>query len=57
MGVLECEADVFTVYVTQFGQGDGLLNFYLYNWRTAPLAGVSAVGDVPAGKGVGVVML
>ncbi|KAI0372892.1 N-myristoyl transferase [Pilatotrama ljubarskyi] len=41
----------------KFGQGDGLLNFYLYNWRTAPLAGVTAVGDRPAGRGVGVVML
>ncbi|KAI0362380.1 N-myristoyl transferase [Trametes cingulata] len=41
----------------KFGQGDGLLNFYLYNWRTAPVAGVTAVGDRPAGKGVGVVML
>lgn len=41
----------------QFGQGDGLLNFYLYNWRTAPVAGVNAVDGVPAGKGVGVVML
>ncbi|KII88343.1 hypothetical protein PLICRDRAFT_175942 [Plicaturopsis crispa FD-325 SS-3] len=41
----------------KFGQGDGLLNFYLYNWRTAPLAGVSSVGDVPPGKGIGVVML
>ncbi|CDO72929.1 hypothetical protein BN946_scf185002.g114 [Trametes cinnabarina] len=26
----------------KFGQGDGLLNFYLYNWRTAPLAGMTA---------------
>ncbi|KAI8989663.1 N-myristoyl transferase [Trametes punicea] len=41
----------------KFGQGDGLLNFYLYNWRTAPLAGLSAVGGTPAGRGVGVVML
>ncbi|KAI0819520.1 N-myristoyl transferase [Trametes gibbosa] len=41
----------------RFGQGDGLLNFYLYNWRTAPVSGVTAVDDVPAGKGVGVVML
>ncbi|KAF5358464.1 hypothetical protein D9756_001480 [Leucocoprinus leucothites] len=41
----------------KFGPGDGLLNFYLYNWRTAPLAGASAEGDVPAGRGVGVVML
>ncbi|KAH9945907.1 N-myristoyl transferase [Epithele typhae] len=40
-----------------FGQGDGLLNFYLYNWRTAPLAGVTEVGGTAAGKGVGVVML
>ncbi|KXN86917.1 Glycylpeptide N-tetradecanoyltransferase [Leucoagaricus sp. SymC.cos] len=39
-----------------FGLGDGNLNFYLYNWRTAPLAGAIPT-DVPAGKGVGVVML
>ncbi|KAG2054729.1 N-myristoyl transferase [Suillus hirtellus] len=41
----------------KFGAGDGLLNFYLYNWRTAPLAGVSAVDGVEPGKGVGIVML
>jgi len=41
----------------KFGPGDGFLNFYLYNWRTAPLAGVEPTGDVPPGKGVGVVML
>ncbi|KAG2041644.1 N-myristoyl transferase [Suillus americanus] len=41
----------------KFGAGDGLLNFYLYNWRTAPLAGVSAIDGVEPGKGVGVVML
>ncbi|KAF7967211.1 hypothetical protein HWV62_35134 [Athelia sp. TMB] len=41
----------------KFGAGDGLLNFYLYNWRTAPLAGVDAMDGVGAGKGVGVVML
>lgn len=41
----------------RFGQGNGLLNYYLYNWRTAPLAGVTDVDGVPAGKGVGVVML
>ncbi|KAI0636740.1 N-myristoyl transferase [Trametes polyzona] len=41
----------------RFGQGDGILNFYLYNWRTAPVAGINAVDGVPAGKGVGVVML
>ncbi|KAI5121671.1 hypothetical protein M0805_002747 [Coniferiporia weirii] len=41
----------------KFGSGDGLLNYYLYNWRTAPLAGVNETGGVPAGKGVGVMML
>lgn len=41
----------------KFGQGDGMLNFYLYNWRTAPLSGTEAVGEYPVGRGVGVVML
>jgi glycylpeptide N-tetradecanoyltransferase len=41
----------------QFGAGDGFLNVYLYNWRTAKLAGMEAVGDVKAGRGVGLVML
>jgi len=41
----------------KFGQGDGLLNFYLFNWRTSPLAGITSVDDVPAGRGIGVVML
>jgi len=41
----------------KFGVGDGILNFYLYNWRTAPLAGMNAEGGTSAGKGVGVVML
>ncbi|KAG6898342.1 hypothetical protein C0992_009017 [Termitomyces sp. T32_za158] len=41
----------------KFGIGDGVLNFYLYNWRTAPLAGMNSEGGVPAGKGIGVVML
>ena len=41
----------------QFGAGDGLLNFYLYNYRTAPLAGVQEIAGVPPGKGVGVVMV
>jgi len=41
----------------KFGVGDGFLNFYLYNWRTAKLAGMSSEGSIPAGKGVGVVML
>ncbi|KAL0946633.1 hypothetical protein HGRIS_012830 [Hohenbuehelia grisea] len=41
----------------KFGDGDGFLNFYLYNWRTAPLAGMNPTDGVPAGQGVGVVML
>ncbi|KIY72059.1 N-myristoyl transferase [Cylindrobasidium torrendii FP15055 ss-10] len=41
----------------KFGKGDGYLNFYLYNWRTAALAGMEAIGDREAGRGVGVVML
>jgi len=41
----------------QFGVGDGFLNFYLYNWRTSTLAGIEETDGVPAGKGVGVVML
>ncbi|KAJ3515091.1 hypothetical protein NLJ89_g1978 [Agrocybe chaxingu] len=41
----------------RFGVGDGFLNFYLYNWRTLPFAGMNSEGTVPAGKGVGVVML
>ncbi|KAJ6623557.1 N-myristoyl transferase [Mycena sp. CBHHK59/15] len=41
----------------KFGVGDGFLNFYLYNWRTAKLAGLADEGGVKAGKGVGVVML
>jgi len=41
----------------KFGAGDGFLNFYLYNWRTAKLAGMSNEGSISAGKGVGVVML
>ncbi|THH27491.1 hypothetical protein EUX98_g6689 [Antrodiella citrinella] len=32
----------------KFGLGDGLLNFYLFNWRTAPLAGLNAVGGTDA---------
>ncbi|KAH9483926.1 Glycylpeptide N-tetradecanoyltransferase [Psilocybe cubensis] len=41
----------------KFGLGDGFLNFYLYNWRTSPLAGMNSEGDVAAGRGIGVVML
>lgn len=57
-----CASPIRQLFVTndhglQFGAGDGLLNFYLYNWRTAPMAGVNEVDGVSAGKGVGVVML
>ena len=44
----------------KFGAGDGQLHFYLYNYRTAPIAGgVDAKNNVDASKrgGVGVVML
>ncbi|KAL9124296.1 MAG: hypothetical protein Q9217_006364 [Psora testacea] len=44
----------------KFGAGDGQLHFYLYNYRTAPIAGgVDSKNSVDASKrgGVGVVML
>ena len=44
----------------KFGAGDGQLHYYLYNYRTAPIAGgVDAKNVVDASKrgGVGVVML
>ncbi len=41
----------------QFGSGDGLLNFYLYNWRSKALAGMNPTEERTAGRGVGVVML
>ncbi|KAI9767132.1 MAG: glycylpeptide N-tetradecanoyltransferase [Geoglossum simile] len=44
----------------KFGAGDGQLHYYLYNFRTAPLAGgVDANNNVDekGGSGVGVVML
>jgi len=41
----------------RFGAGDGLLNYYLYNWRTNPLAGMEGKGGVKPGQGVGVVMI
>lgn len=43
--------------LAQFGAGDGLLNFYLYNWRTTALAGINKIGGVDPGMGIGVVML
>lgn len=54
---LSLSVDVLKPLNWQFGIGDGLLNFYLYNWRTAPLAGMNAEGGVSPGRGVGVVML
>ncbi|KAF8321633.1 N-myristoyl transferase [Clavulina sp. PMI_390] len=46
----------------KFGPGDGYLNYYLYNWRTAPLEGFKALpanqgGGNGVGRGVAVVML
>lgn len=55
MCVLRCS--LRAVLLSQFGSGDGLLNFYLYNWRTKPLAGHTATADRSIGRGVGVVML
>ncbi|KAG9123077.1 glycylpeptide N-tetradecanoyltransferase [Ceratobasidium sp. 392] len=44
-----------------FGQGDGYLNYYLYNWRTTPLEGFVPLpvneGGQGIGRGIGVVML
>ena len=44
-------------YGFKFGEGDGFLNFYLYNWRTSAMGGASADSGAHAGRGVGVVML
>ena len=44
----------------KFGAGDGQLHYYLYNYRTAPVAGgVDSKNVVDASKrgGVGVVMV
>lgn len=44
----------------KFGPGDGQLHFYLYNYRTAPIAGgIDAKNnmDETARGGVGIVML
>lgn len=44
----------------KFGVGDGQLHYYLYNYRTAPIAGgVDAKNNVDASKrgGIGVVMV
>lgn len=44
-------------YYDKFAVGNGFLNFYLYNWRTAPLAGMNSENGVPVGRGIGVVMV
>ena len=44
----------------KFGAGDGQLHYYLYNYRTAPIAGgVDGKNNVDASRrgGVGVVMV
>lgn len=44
----------------KFGAGDGQLHYYLYNYRTAPIAGgVDAKNNVDATRrgGIGVVMV
>ncbi|KAG6857120.1 hypothetical protein H0H87_009250 [Tephrocybe sp. NHM501043] len=41
----------------KFGLGHANLNYYLYNWRMAPVAGANAEAGVAAGKGVGFIML
>ncbi|KAI9452526.1 N-myristoyl transferase [Russula earlei] len=40
----------------KFGCGNGLLNFYLYNWHSKALAGMNATEDRTAGRDVRVVM-
>jgi glycylpeptide N-tetradecanoyltransferase len=51
-----------TLFLKQqkFIPGDGLLHYYLYNWRTAPIqGGITAEGelDMEGGSGIGLVML
>lgn len=51
-----------TLFLEQqkFGAGDGSLNYYLFNWRTAHIrGGVDEKNkiDEKSGSGVGVVML
>ena len=44
----------------KFGAGDGQLHYYLYNWRTAPIAGGVDEKNLPSTKqmgGMGMVML
>jgi glycylpeptide N-tetradecanoyltransferase len=66
----QAQFDVFNALTSQhnplfleklkFGAGDGQLHFYLYNYRTAPVAGGVNDKNLPDEKkmgGVGVVML
>ncbi|CCX34146.1 Similar to Glycylpeptide N-tetradecanoyltransferase; acc. no. Q7S3C8 [Pyronema omphalodes CBS 100304] len=51
-----------TLFLKQqkFIPGDGLLHYYLYNWRTAPIqGGITTEGelDTEGGSGIGLVML
>jgi glycylpeptide N-tetradecanoyltransferase len=39
----------------KFGRGDGLLHYYLYNYRTSPIAG--GTEGPRTQSGVGIVML
>lgn len=44
----------------KFGPGDGLLHYYLYNWRTAPISGgidKNNMPDVKSRNGIGMVLL
>ena len=41
----------------KFGPGDGYLNYYLYNWSTAPIDGGMTSTSERESSGVGVVML
>ena len=53
----DCHRSNVLKFDFQFGAGDGLLNYYLYNWRTSPLAGMEGKDGVKPGQGVGVVMI
>jgi glycylpeptide N-tetradecanoyltransferase len=44
----------------KFGAGDGQLHYYLYNWRTPPIAGGVDKRNLPDEKqrgGIGMVLL
>lgn len=57
---LTLQDNPFFLEQLKFGAGDGQLHYYLYNYRTAPIAGGVNDKNLPdEGKrgGVGVVML